>query len=300
MSEAKPCVRCERPIDSSARSCVYCGWDQALPRPAETAPQPIANPYTPPPDNRIRNRLLGAAAFVVLVILAFFLGSLLHHSEGNEASASEKASNPSLQAGAGSSSRTTVMLVPVDGTSPLQEQPPVTSAPAPPASAGSAEINGERTDATALPSGAYSVAVERARAEREKHPNAGIVDPRTIAGALEPRPTHRAESTDAQRAATQSADAQPAGNTPAESRRTQPVPLYQPVPAMQVYRPVNARLILTVGSEGRVQNINVAEAIPGEMPRIIAAVQNWRFRPATENGHPVTSSFAVDITVRPR
>jgi hypothetical protein len=292
MSEQKPCVRCERPIDSSARSCVYCGWDQALPRPAETATPPIANPYTPPPDNRIRNRLLGASAFVVLVILAFFIGSLLNRSEGIEA---EKALNPSPQAGAGSSSRTTVMLVPVDGTSPLQEQPPVTSAPAPPASAGSAEINGERSDATALPSGAYSVAVERARAEREKRPNAGIVDPRTIAGALEPRPTHRAEST-----AAQTADAQRAGNIPAESLRTQPVPLYQPVPSMQVYRPENARLILTVGSEGRVRGINITQSIPGEMPRIIAAVQNWRFRPATENGRPVTSSFAVDITVRPR
>ena len=231
----------------------------------------------------------------MLVILAFFVGSLLNRSEGNEAGASEKASNPSLQAGAGSPSRTTVMLVPVDGTSPLQEQPPVTSAPAPPASAGSAEINGERSDATALPSGAYSVAVERARAEREKHPNAGIVDPRTIAGGVESSPARRAASREAQRA-----NAQRAGNIASESLRTQPVPLYQPVPSMQVYRPENARLILTVGSEGRVRGINITQSIPGEMPRIIAAVQNWRFRPATENGRPVTASFAVDITVRPR
>jgi hypothetical protein len=287
MSEQKPCVRCERPIDSSARSCVYCGWDQALPRPAETATPPIANPYTPPPDNRIRNRLLGASAFVVLVILAFFIGSLLNRSEGIEA---EKALNPSPQAGAGSSSRTTVMLVPVDGTSPLQEQPPVTSAPAPPASAGSAEINGERSDATALPSGAYSVAVERARAEREKRPNAGIVDPRTIAGGVESGPVRHATPSSSGRAE----------NTAMQTSRTQPVPLYQPVPSMQVYRPENARLILTVGSEGRVRGINITQSIPGEMPRIIAAVQNWRFRPATENGRPVTSSFAVDITVRPR
>ncbi len=267
-----------------------------MPRPAETATQPIANPYTPPPDTRTRNRLLGAAAFVVLVILAFFIGSLLHRSEGNEAGgASEKTSNPSLQAAAGSSSRTTVRLVPVDGTSPLQEQPPVTSAPAQPASAGSAEINGERTDATALPSRAYSVAVERARAEQEKRPNAVIVDPRTIAGGVEAALAHHAASTD-----TQPADAQLAEATPPQTSRTQPVPVYQPVPDMQVYRPENARLILTVGSEGRVQGINVAESIPGEMPRLIAAVQNWRFRPATENGHPVTSRFAVDITVRPR
>jgi hypothetical protein len=290
MPEAKPCVRCERPIDSSARSCVYCAWDQALPRPAETAAPLIAHPYVPPPDNRARNRLLGAGAFVVTVILAFSIGSLLHRSEGNEASASEKVSNPSPQASAGSSSRTTVVLVPVDGASPLQEQPPVTSAPAPSASAGSAEVNGERTDATALPSGAYSVAVERARAEREKRPNAGIIDPRTIAGGVESAPAHHAMPSSPRRAE----------NTAMQASRTQPVPLYQPVPAMQVYRPENARLILTVGSEGRVRGIDISQSIPGEMPRLIAAVQNWRFRPATENGRPVTSRFAVDITVRPR
>ncbi len=291
MSEAKPCVRCERPIDSSARSCVYCAWDQALPRPAEAATQPIAHPYTPPPDNRARNRLLGAAAFVVTVILAFFVGSLLNRSEAIQTSASEKASSPTPSPAAGATSRTTVVLVPVDGANPLQEQPPVTSAPAPPsASAGSAEINGERTDATALPSGAYSVAVERARAEREKRPNAGIVDPRTIAGGLESGPARHATPSPARRAETAAM----------QRSRTQPVPLYQPVPAMQVYRPENARLILTVGSEGRVQGINIAQSIPGEMPRLIAAVQNWRFRPATENGQPVTSRFAVDITVRPR
>jgi hypothetical protein len=287
MSEAKPCVRCDRPIDSSARSCVYCAWDQSLPRPTETAAAPIERPYTPPPDNRIRNRLVGAGAFVMLVILAFLIGLLLNRSEGNEASAAEKASPPTA---AGSLSRTTVVLVPVDGANPLQEQPPVTSAPAPPASAGSAEINGERTDATALPSGAYSVAVERARAEREKRPNAGIVDPRTIAGGVESGAAHHATPSPARRAE----------NTAMQTSRTQPVALYQPVPAMQVYRPENARLILTVGSEGRVQGINITQSIPGEMPRLIAAVQNWRFRPATENGHPVTSSFAVDITVRPR
>jgi hypothetical protein len=243
----------------------------------------------PPVDNRARNRLLGAAAFVVTVILAFFVGSLLNRSEANQASASEK-ENATSQTAAGSSSRTTVVLVPVDGANPLQEQPPVTSAPAPSASMGSAEINGERTDATALPSGAYSVAVERARAEREKRPNAGIVDPRTIAGGVESAPPHHASPSSPRRAE----------NTAMQTSRTQPVPLYQPVPAMQVYRPENARLILTVGSEGRVQNINITQSIPGEMPRILAAVQNWRFRPATENGHPVTSSFAVDITVRPR
>ena len=82
--------------------------------------------------------------------------------------------------------------------------------------------------------------------------------------------------------------------------RTEPIPLYQPVPSMRVDRTANARLILTVSSEGRVNDINIAQSIPGEMPNLVAAVQSWRFKPATENGHPVTSTFAVDITVHPR
>lgn len=81
---------------------------------------------------------------------------------------------------------------------------------------------------------------------------------------------------------------------------TQPIPIYQPVPPMSVDRPTSARLFLTVGTDGRVHDINVAQSIPGEMPRLIASVQNWRFRPATQNGEPVTSTFSVDINVHPR
>jgi hypothetical protein len=283
MAEQKPCVRCERPIDSSARSCVYCGWDQALPKPAETAAAPLAHPYVPPPDNRVRNRLIGAGAFVVLVIIAFFGGSLIHRFDAKEAAVQN--TPPAASPESGSKSRTTVVLVPVDGDGAMQDLTPVTSAPAQQAGTGTAPVNVDRTDATALPSEAYSIAARRARAERDTRPNNGIVDPRTIAGRVDAEPNHSAA---------------PAVQRVIRVARTQPVALYQPVPPMQVYREANARLILTVGSEGRVRDINVARSIPGEMPRLIAAVQNWRFRPATENGQPVTSTFAVDITVRPR
>ena len=246
----------------------------------------MANPYVPPSDNRVRNRLIGAGAFLALVIIAFFGASLIHRFAAKEAaSAAQNAAAVSSPEGS-SKSRTTVVLVPVDGDGAMQDQPPVTSAPAQQPGAGNAAVNIDRTDATALPSEAYSIAARRARAERETRPNNGIVDPRTIAGNIEEAPAHRTPPPAAQRAAAVT--------------RTQPVPLYQPVPPMQVYREANARLILTVGSEGRVRDINIARSIPGEMPRLIAAVQNWRFRPATENGQPVTSTFAVDITVRPR
>jgi hypothetical protein len=285
MAEQKPCFRCERLIDSSARSCVYCGWDQALPKPAETAAAPLANPYVPPPDNRVRNRLIGAGVFIVLVIVAFFGASLIHRFDAREAASAAQNTPAAASPEGGSKSRSTVVLVPVDGDGAMQDLPPVTSAPAQQAGTGTAPVNVDRTDATALPSEAYSIAAKRARAERDTRPNNGIVDPRTIAGGVDAGPTHFSASPAVQRV---------------RVARTQPVPLYQPVPPMQVYREANARLILTVGTEGRVRDINVARSIPGEMPRLIAAVQNWRFRPATENGQPVTSTFAVDITVRPR
>jgi hypothetical protein len=230
----------------------------------------------------MRNRLLGAGAFLALVIIAFFGASLIHRLDAKEAASLAQISSPS-ESSPESRSRTTVVLVPVDGDGAVQDQPPVTSAPAQQPGASNTPVNVDRTDATALPSEAYSIAARRARAERETRLNSGFVDPRTIVGGDDSGTTHRAPLQAISRVS-----------------RTQPVPLYQPVPPMQVYRETNARLILTVGSEGRVRDINIARSIPGEMPRLIAAVQNWRFRPATENGQPVTSTFAVDITVRPR
>ena len=289
MAEQKLCIRCERPIDSSARSCVYCSWDQATPRNVETTAAPVAT-YVPPVDSRLRNRLLGAAAFVALVIIAFIIGSLVHSSDSNESKATQTAPHMASAATAGSTHRATVTLVPVDGGGSSQDESPVTSAPAQPPSAGNVEVNGDRTDATALPSEAYSAAAQRVRVERDVRTNKGMVDPRTIAGSVDQSPirsTHRAA---AQQASV------PARIVP----RTEPVPLYQPVPPMRVDHAASARLILTLTSEGRVQDINIAQSIPGEMPRLVAAVQNWRFKPATENGHPVTSTFAVDITVHPR
>ena len=290
MAEQKFCVRCERPIDSFARSCVYCSWDQATPRQVETAAAPAAT-YVPPPDTRLRNRLLGALAFVALVIIAFIISSLVHSSDLNEAKATQTTTPHTASATtADPTHRATVTLVPVDGGASVQYESPVTSAPAQPPSAGNVEVNGDRTDATALPSEAYSAAAQRVRTERDVRTNKGMVDPRTIAGSVEQGPIR-------------STPRAPAHQTTVPSTivpRTEPIPLYQPVPPMRVDRAARARLILTLTSEGRVQDINIAQSIPGEMPRLVAAVQNWRFKPATENGHPVTSTFAVDITVHPR
>lgn len=290
MAERKPCIRCERPIDANARSCVYCNWDQGAPKPAVTAaPAPAASTYVPPRDNRLRNRILGAVAFVALVIIAFVIGSLVHGSDPNEAKASQTPTHPTSTAQAEAGPRADVTLVPVTGDG-SQAEPPITSAPAQPPSAGNVDVNGDRTDATALPSDAYSAAAQRARAERDVRAGNGMIDPRTIAGSVEPR-------------APRTAPPAPQRSQPvrvASAPHTEPVPVYQPVPPLHVDRPTSARLFLTVGTDGRVHDIDIAQSIPGEMPRLIASVQNWRFRPAMQNGQPVTSTFSVDINVHPR
>jgi cell division septation protein DedD len=293
MAERKPCIRCERPIDANARSCVYCNWDQGLAKPAQTAAAPAAPAYVPPRDTRLRNRILGAIAFVALVVIAFVIGSLVHGSDPSQAKASQTPANPASTAQAEGGPKADVTLVPVNGDGSMQSEPPITTAPALAPSAGNVEVNGDRTDATALPSGEYSSAAQRAKAEREVRTSNGMIDPRTIPGGVEravpvnrnPRP-------------------QPASRNQVirvvAPPHTEPIPLYQPVPPLRVNRPASARLFLTVGTDGRVHDIDIAQSIPGEMPRLIASVQNWRFRPATQNGQPVTSTFSVAINVRPQ
>jgi TonB family protein len=81
--------------------------------------------------------------------------------------------------------------------------------------------------------------------------------------------------------------------------RTRPQPEYQPIPRIRVDRNTTARLDITVGPDGRVQDVNILNAIPGETAKLIAAVQAWRFKPATENGRPVQAHFSVDISFNP-
>jgi hypothetical protein len=294
MAERKPCIRCERPIDANARSCVYCNWDQGVAKPAQTAAAPAAPAYVPPRDTRLRNRILGAIAFVALVVIAFVIGSLVHGSDPSQAKAAQTPANPASTAQAEGGPKADVTLVPVNGDGSMQSEPPITTAPALAPSAGNVEVNGDRTDATALPSGEYSSAAQRAKAEREVRTSNGMIDPRTIPGGVEravpvnrnPRPQPVSQRNQVIRVV-----APP---------HTEPIPLYQPVPPLRVNRPASARLFLTVGTDGRVHDIDIAQSIPGEMPRLIASVQNWRFRPATQNGQPVTSTFSVAINVRPQ
>ncbi|HSY50548.1 MAG TPA: energy transducer TonB [Thermoanaerobaculia bacterium] len=285
MTEQKQCVRCNRPIDAYARSCVYCGWDQAAPPPLEE--QPTTPLYVPPPDNRLRNRVIGTVAFVALVIIAL-AGSMIVRAS-NDAKAANAAARLTADASDGSTPHSIVTLVPVEGGETIQPETPVTTVPsAHPLSTSNADPTGERADATALPSEAYAIATRRAKTEREVKPNNGTIDPRSIIGSAEPPPRH----TDAA--------SPPPPTDSAPSSETKAVPLYQPVPSLSLDQAASARLTLTVGSDGSIQSIDVAQALPDEMPRLIAAVHSWRYKPATLNGQPVTSTLSVDINVHPR
>lgn len=307
MAERKPCVRCERPIDAYARTCVYCNWDQAAAQRAADEPaKPAAPAYVPPRDTRVRNRILGAVAFVSLVVIAFVVGAFVRSSDPSEAKASQThtAAQTTSAAPAQGEPNAPVTLVPVDGNGSMQAiETPVTSAPTQAPSAGSVDVNGDRTDATALPSDAYTAAAARANAERQvRRGTAGPVDPRTITNN-NTAPVQAPIARPQRRLPPPAATAPQSAAAPirvAAPPHTEPIPVYQPVPPMRVDRDSTARMYLTVGPDGRVHDIDVIESIPGEMPRLISSVQNWRFKPAMQGGQPITSTFSVDIKVRAR
>jgi protein TonB len=261
MTERKPCVRCTRPIDGAARTCVFCNWDQSTTPPTASAQaRPYTPPYIPPADTRARNKILGITAFAAVLIIAFVVGSLVH---GFEPSRDARAAQPKA--------------APVPAPQPRPEES-VTLVPLTESAPTSTQL---QPDATAMLSQPYS-AQQQASAQAPPA-SVPILDPRMV--------TSNASASDvpARRRQTPSA--------PIASRdRTEPVPQYQPVPSLHVDRDTTARLGLTVGADGRVRDVNVIESVAGETPRLINAVQNWRFRPATIDGRPVASKFTVKIT----
>jgi hypothetical protein len=144
MNDNKTCIRCERPIDRYAKSCVYCNWDQATVY--TPAPASAGGPsYVPPPDNRARNKMLMIAGGVALIILAFCIGTWIHGFEPNEIKTAQGKEIPqTASAPAQPPLRSNVTLVPVTDGPPAEIEQPLTSAP--PQAPGQ-----EASDATALP-----------------------------------------------------------------------------------------------------------------------------------------------------
>jgi len=130
---------------------------------------------------------------------------------------------------------------------------------------------------------------QRAAAEASRKKVSGLVDPLTIQGNAYgnplPRPMTSSSSSNAARHA---------------ALRTPPVPEYQGLPDIGVRGYASARLLLTIGTDGRVHAVNVIQPLPGATPQLLEAVQAWRFKPATENGTPVPSTFMTALSFRPR
>ena len=55
-------------------------------------------------------------------------------------------------------------------------------------------------------------------------------------------------------------------------------------------------LLVVVGKDGRPYNVHVGQSLGmGLDEKAIEAVRNWRFRPASLNGHPVATQIAVQV-----
>ena len=244
------------------------------------------------------------AAFVALIVLAFGIGTLIHGFEPSEIKAAQTKTDTTSTAPVKPGPRSNVTLVPVsgsDGLAPIEQ--PITSAPG-------ATPGQQMNDATALPAAEYAAAAARAKAQQdaEQKSRAAIVDPRTISGnAYQPPPQRTASSAQPAplpKPMISSTDTgEPDKNAPYQPE-TAPTPVrtnaylqYKPLPHIPVDHDIQARLDLTVSPDGRVTDVDVSTPVP-EMSRVIAAVQSWRFKPATENGQPVTSRVSVDITFR--
>jgi periplasmic protein TonB len=278
MDGKKECIRCGHAIDEVARICPFCNWDQSqtyVPKPATRA-EPAY--YVPPaPERDLRRYLMMAGGGVLLVVVAFALGLLVHGKNPPKTpteQATEKAEpvKPAPHAD--------VTLVPVNETGGIEQ--PITSAPAQnPAQGVPNEY--QRSDATAVSSAEYAQLAARAQAEKTRPKP--MVDPRSLTGPAyeqgNARPQISSTTEDVERVA-----------------RTQPVPEYQPVPPISITEPATVRLRLTIGSNGRVEDIDVLQGIPGQTSKIISTVQTWRFKPASENGRPVSAPFLVDLSFR--
>lgn len=290
MSERKPCVECNRTIDATAKACPFCGWDQReepRPKPVEAAAlggSPHEGPARAPASTGglgwvVQRRILTAVGIAALLVIVFVIGAFVHGHEP-DVKAPTSTINAS-RAEAPPAAHSNIELVPT-GTSAQNPQQPITSAPVA-AGDGSMADPYARDDATALPQSDYSQLAQRAQTRGNAPASPQLADPRSITGGVE----------GGTQAPPQRRAAPPVQSSVA---RTEPVAVYQPVPSLHVGSEATARLFLTVGADGRVKDIDIARGLPGDTARLIGAVQEWRFRPATENGVPVASRFSVDIT----
>jgi periplasmic protein TonB len=84
-----------------------------------------------------------------------------------------------------------------------------------------------------------------------------------------------------------------AQNKPPDFQPVQVVSAVEPAyPVMAIFGGTVV-LDVTVGPQGEIENIDVARAAPGFSETAMAAIKQWKFKPATLNGQPITSVVPV-------
>ena len=317
MTDRIPCRRCQRAIDAMAGHCPFCNWDQSQPAPPPevlAAAPPPAVVYTPPEEFNIRKLIGVSTGIVVMLVLAFLFGMIVNR-DGAPDKAPEELTEQAAEHNAENKKprRADTPLIPA-GEGGI-DQRPITSAPVatPP---GQLPNDYQRSDATAVSADEYAQMAKRAQAEKKKM--AVLVDPRTLTGPAYAQggytrlPSQRPRTT-ATTAAQSSLDSswpqqQQQQQSPAQQQaeasrppvrrasgmRTRPVPQYQPLPPLRGTG--SARFTLMIGEDGRVKDVNIDQTmIGGNTPALVGAIQTWRFKPATENGEPVSAPYSVEI-----
>lgn len=300
MSDSKSCVKCGRGIDQWASICPFCNWNQQAGPPApETLPPSPAATYAPPDEGALKRKMVMFGAGALVLATSFGIGMIINR-DGAPARAPETLEEQAAEHNAEvlqKPRRADTLLVAV-GAGGLEQ--PITSAPALSTST-SANPNGEpseydRTDATAVSAAEYAEMAKRAKAEKAR--TTTLVDPRTLTGPAyaqeprRPRPVAPTPDSASPRVPTRNADADTGGGRRVE--RTRPIAQSQPLPSINARG--TARLTLLIGADGNVKQVNIEKPLDGgNTAALLAAVQRWRFKPATENGEPVAAPYSVEI-----
>lgn len=324
MSEQKPCLRCERAIDGWAKICPFCNWDQskAAPPPDAVPQQRMAVQYVPEDDikEQLKRKGLFAGAGVLVLVASFLIGMIINSDDTPE-DAPEPVTEQAQTQKVAPVRRADTPLVPTNERGGIEQ--PITSAPV---SGAPQDPNApsayDRSDATAVSSVEYNDLAKRAKAERDRM--SAVIDPRNLTGAayaqaqrtvaarrpVAPAPQPAAglpnavppppplNSTVPETAAPPQQAAPPQVVDAPRARRgalrTRPVPISQPLP--RINGTGTARLTLIIGPDGRVRDINIEKALSRNTSDLVSAVQRWRFKPATEDGEPISAPYSVDIS----